>query len=227
MAAVCEVCGKKPLVGHECEPLAPPHQAPLEPQHPTRARPRRTGRPSVSMPARAASSPARSRRSCTSPRPLPVPPAAHPSTTTAVAARRPPLRVPRSVLRPPRKVCIATATGVVVLRAPQLRLAHPIVANPRSSMRGSPSVQGVVKSYDPGSGDGILVRDTDLSEVDLAADALSGSVFRLLRQGQRVIFDLNGEGQATHLRLGSEVDMGTPGLDPERGAPPGVDAASD
>lgn len=88
-------------------------------------------------------------------------------------------------------------------------------------------MQGVVKSYDPGSGDGILVRDTDLTEVDLAADALSGSVFRLLRQGQRVIFDLNGEGQATHLRLGSEVDMGTPGLDPERGAPPGVDAASD
>lgn len=86
-------------------------------------------------------------------------------------------------------------------------------------------MQGVVKSYDPGSGDGIIVRDTDLSEVDLATDALSGSVFRLLRQGQRVIFDLNGEGQATHLRLGSEVDMGTPGLDPERGAPPGVTAS--
>jgi CspA family cold shock protein len=81
-------------------------------------------------------------------------------------------------------------------------------------------VQGVIKSYDPGSGDGIVVRDTDLGEVDLAPDALSGSVFRLLRQGQRVIFDLNAEGQATHLRLGSEVDMGTPGLDPERGAPP-------
>jgi CspA family cold shock protein len=82
-------------------------------------------------------------------------------------------------------------------------------------------VQGVIKSYDPGSGDGIVVRDTDLSEVDLATDALAGSVFRLLRQGQRVIFDLNDEGQATHLRLGSEVDMGTPGLDPERGSPPG------
>jgi cold shock CspA family protein len=88
-------------------------------------------------------------------------------------------------------------------------------------------VQGVIKSYDPGSGDGIVVRDTDLTEVDLAADALIGSVFRLLRQGQRVIFDLNDEGQATHLRLGSEVDMSTPGLEADLGEPPGADATSD
>jgi hypothetical protein len=87
-------------------------------------------------------------------------------------------------------------------------------------------LQGVIKAYDPGSRDGIVVRDTDLSEVDLAPDALDGSVFRLLRQGQRVIFDLDGEGRATRLRLGSEVDMGTPGLDPER-FPPGDDATSD
>jgi hypothetical protein len=86
-------------------------------------------------------------------------------------------------------------------------------------------VQGVIKAYDPGSKDGIVVRDTDLAEVDLAPDALDGSVFRLLRQGQRVIFDLDGEGRATRLRLGSEVDMGTPGLDPER-FPPGDEPAS-
>jgi len=86
-------------------------------------------------------------------------------------------------------------------------------------------VQGVIKSYDPTSRDGIVVRDTDLSEVDLAPNALDGSVFRLLRQGQRVIFDLDGEGRATHLRLGSEVDMGTPGLDPER-FPVGDEATS-
>jgi CspA family cold shock protein len=78
-------------------------------------------------------------------------------------------------------------------------------------------VQGVIKSYDPGTRDGIVVRDTDLSEVDLAPDALVGTVFRLLRQGQRVIFDFDGEGRATRLRLGSEVDMGTPGFDPEVG----------
>ncbi|HKX71797.1 MAG TPA: hypothetical protein VJM75_11240 [Acidimicrobiales bacterium] len=86
-------------------------------------------------------------------------------------------------------------------------------------------MQGVIKSYDPASRDGIVVRDTDLSEVDLAPNALDGSVFRLLRQGQRVIFDLDGEGRATHLRLGSEVDMGTPGLDPER-FPVGDEATS-
>ncbi len=86
-------------------------------------------------------------------------------------------------------------------------------------------MQGVIKSYDPGSRDGILVRDTDLAEVDLAPDALEGSVFRLLRQGQRVIFDLDDDGRATHLRLGSEVDMGTPGLDPER-FPPGESASA-
>jgi cold shock CspA family protein len=72
-------------------------------------------------------------------------------------------------------------------------------------------VQGVIKSYDPSTGDGTVLRDTDLSEYDLAADALEGSIFRMLRQGQRVVFDLNDVGRASRLRLGSEVDMGTPG----------------
>ena len=41
----------------------------------------------------------------------------------------------------------------------------------------------------------------------------------MLRQGQRVVFDLDDDGRATHLRLGSEVDMGTPGeADPYREA---------
>ena len=70
-------------------------------------------------------------------------------------------------------------------------------------------MQGVIKAYDPSSGIGVVVRDTDLAEFDLASDALEGSVFRMLRQGQRVLFNLE-EGQATRLRLGSEVDMGTP-----------------
>jgi cold shock CspA family protein len=72
-------------------------------------------------------------------------------------------------------------------------------------------MQGVIKSYDPATGDGIVIRDTDLSEYDLSPAALVGSVFRMLRQGQRVIFDLDDGGRATRLRLGSEVDMGTPG----------------
>lgn len=71
-------------------------------------------------------------------------------------------------------------------------------------------MQGVIKSYDPGSGDGVIIADTDLSEYDLAPGALDGSVFRMLRQGQRVVFDTDDRGRAANLRLGSEVDMGTP-----------------
>jgi CspA family cold shock protein len=72
-------------------------------------------------------------------------------------------------------------------------------------------VQGVIKAYEPGTGLGVVMCDTDLADYDLAADALAGSIFRMLRQGQRVVFDLDGEGRATRLRLGSEIDMGTPG----------------
>ena len=73
-------------------------------------------------------------------------------------------------------------------------------------------MQGVIKSYDPKTRDGVLVRDTDLAEFDLADDALEGSIFRMLRQGQRVVFDLDGSDRATSLRLGSEVDLGTEGV---------------
>jgi CspA family cold shock protein len=71
-------------------------------------------------------------------------------------------------------------------------------------------MQGVVKSYDPGTGQGVLLCDTDLAEYDLAANALEGSVFRMLRQGQRVVFDLDEGRRAVRLSLGSEIDMGTP-----------------
>jgi len=72
-------------------------------------------------------------------------------------------------------------------------------------------VQGVVKSYDPGTTIGVIVRDTpDRTEYDLAAKALDGSIFRMLRQGQRVVFDLDGEGRACRVRIGAEVDMGAP-----------------
>ena len=72
-------------------------------------------------------------------------------------------------------------------------------------------MQGVVKSYDPATRDGIIVTDSaDMTEYELAANALEGSVFRMLRPGQRVVFDLDGAAKATTLRLGSEVDMSTP-----------------
>ena len=71
-------------------------------------------------------------------------------------------------------------------------------------------MQGVVKSYDPITRDGVIMRDTDLGEFDLAPGALEGSVFRMLRPGQRVIFTLNDANLAADISLGSEVDMGTP-----------------
>ncbi len=85
-------------------------------------------------------------------------------------------------------------------------------------------MQGVIKSYDPGTGDGVILCDTDLNEYDLDQRALEGSVFRMLRQGQRVIFDVGDDGLATHLRLGSEVDMGTPGF-PQRTNEPAEEPA--
>ena len=74
-------------------------------------------------------------------------------------------------------------------------------------------MQGTVKMYDPATREGIVVLDTDRTEVVLAADALARSIFRLLRQGQRIVFDLNGDGQAVNVRAGSEPDLGLPTAD--------------
>ncbi len=71
-------------------------------------------------------------------------------------------------------------------------------------------MQGVIKAYDPATGDGLIMSDTNLNDYEMAANALDGSIFRMLRPGQRVVFDLDDEGRATQLRLGSEVDMHTP-----------------
>ena len=69
-------------------------------------------------------------------------------------------------------------------------------------------MQGVIKSYDPGTGEGTVVRDTDRSEYDLAPTALEGWIFRTLRQGQRVVFELDDAHRATRLRTGAEPDLG-------------------
>ena len=67
-----------------------------------------------------------------------------------------------------------------------------------------------MKAYDPGTGVGAVVTDSDRREVPLAPGALAGSIFRMLRQGQRVVFDLDDQGRATRIRTGAEVDMGNP-----------------
>ena len=74
-------------------------------------------------------------------------------------------------------------------------------------------MQGTVLSYDPATREGVLVRDTDRAELLLAPDALEGSVFRLLRQGQRVVFEVDGQGRATGVRTGSEPDLGLPAVE--------------
>ena len=71
-------------------------------------------------------------------------------------------------------------------------------------------MQGVVRTFDPLTGEGLVFSDTDRSEYVLALAALQGSLFRMLRQGRRVNFDLDGAGRATRVRIGSEPDMGLP-----------------
>ena len=74
-------------------------------------------------------------------------------------------------------------------------------------------MQGVVRVYDPQTGEGLVVRDSDRAELVLAPDALHGSLFRLLRQGQRVNFELDAAGRVTRVRIGSEPDLGLPTAD--------------
>jgi len=69
-------------------------------------------------------------------------------------------------------------------------------------------MQGVIKSYDPGTAEGVIVCDIDRAEYALAANALENSIFRTLRQGQRVVFELDGSDRAINLRTGAEPDLG-------------------
>lgn len=67
--------------------------------------------------------------------------------------------------------------------------------------------QGVVKTYDPVTGAGVVVRDVDRSEVYLRPGSLKGSIFRTLRQGQRVMFEgveEDGVVFVTSVRLGQD-----------------------
>ncbi len=68
-------------------------------------------------------------------------------------------------------------------------------------------MQGFVKAFDDTTGIGVIVRDDDRTEVLLRPGSLDGSMFRFLRQGQRVRFDLDTTDDrpcATNLRFGSD-----------------------
>jgi cold shock CspA family protein len=69
-------------------------------------------------------------------------------------------------------------------------------------------MQGVVKVYDPKTGVGVVITDTDRSEVLLRPGSLKGSIFRTLRQGQRIVFDTEQDGDRTFAR---SVRMGSDG----------------
>lgn len=71
-------------------------------------------------------------------------------------------------------------------------------------------MQGVVRTFDPQTGEGVVISDADRTEYVLASTALEGSLFRMLRQGQRINFELDADGRATTVRIGSEPDMGLP-----------------
>jgi hypothetical protein len=98
-------------------------------------------------------------------------------------------------------------------------------------------MQGVNKSYDPGTGDGVVVRDTDMSEYDLAGDALAGSVFaccvkvsgsaststaRAERRSYARIRDRHGSTRCRLTYGGSPTAVGCPThtLKPDRPLPP-------
>lgn len=69
-------------------------------------------------------------------------------------------------------------------------------------------MQGVVKVYDPTTRTGVVVLDGDRSEVYLRPGSLDGSLFRMLRQGQRVVVDTMDEDGT---RFVTRVGLGTEG----------------
>lgn len=70
------------------------------------------------------------------------------------------------------------------------------------------SVQGVVKTYDPTTGVGVVVLESDGSEAFLRPGSLAGSIFRFVRQGQRILFDLTTEDDKPYI---SNVKVGQGG----------------
>ena len=68
-------------------------------------------------------------------------------------------------------------------------------------------MQGVVQAYDEASGTGVVLAEPDRSTVSLRPGSLQGSIFRSLRAGQRIVFDVVAEGDdryAARVRVGSD-----------------------
>ena len=70
-------------------------------------------------------------------------------------------------------------------------------------------MQGVIISFDPTNEIGAIMVDTpDRTKYPLAQGVMENSIFKMLRQGQRVNFDLDDNNHAIEVRIGSEIDMG-------------------
>jgi cold shock CspA family protein len=68
-------------------------------------------------------------------------------------------------------------------------------------------VQGVVQSYDPATGEGVVLAEPDRTAVPLRRGALQGSIFRELHPGQRIVFEVveqDGARFADRVRIGSD-----------------------
>jgi cold shock CspA family protein len=65
--------------------------------------------------------------------------------------------------------------------------------------------QATVKSYDSLTRTGVLVGDDGTTEYPIEPEAMDSGMFRFLRPGQRVSFDVVGDGsdsKVTNLRIG-------------------------
>lgn len=54
-------------------------------------------------------------------------------------------------------------------------------------------MQGVVQEYDPAAQAGLLLAEPDRILVHLRPGSLRGGIFRALRPGQRILFDVEEE----------------------------------
>lgn len=65
--------------------------------------------------------------------------------------------------------------------------------------------QATVKSYDAAERSGVLVADDGVTEYEVDGEAMESGMFRFLRPGQRVTFDLpdvDGRPAPRNLRIG-------------------------
>ncbi len=68
-------------------------------------------------------------------------------------------------------------------------------------------MQGVVQAYDPATGHGVVLAEPDRTPIPLRPGALQGSIFRDLRPGQRIVFEVveeDGQPSAVRVRVGSD-----------------------